>query len=108
MKTLLINREFNVPGNWYAPQNKLNEYNSVLDVELTQTCSSAGDWDGVIFQLLNGIVYVIPFSQENNWPRGDGFTVYTSDVFASIPYKNWDSEQREAILHDYCEFTYAM
>ena len=48
---LLLNREYVVEGNWYAPKNFLYEnFKSVTRVELINTMSSAGDWSGMLIQ----------------------------------------------------------
>lgn len=83
-KNLLVGREYNtadyddLPKHWYSPQELLRRYKSVKAVELFNTSSSAGDWDGWILQKLGKINYVIIFWQENNWPYS-GFTVHTNN-----------------------------
>jgi hypothetical protein len=105
MKNLLINRTFNVQGNWYAPQEIINDYKSVKISELLNTCSSAGDWDGLFAQELNGKTYIIPFYQENNYPRS-GFTLYTGDVFCKIDGKLETRIEFDDIVQEYCEMIY--
>lgn len=80
-RQLLIDREFQVEGNWYAPLEKLQSYSSVVWAELLDTCSSAGDWSGAFVQKIGNCFYMIGFSQENNYPRG-GFTLWTGNVVA--------------------------
>jgi len=83
-KRLLTNRVYNsndydVRDNWYAIENILKQFQSVKRVELFDTCSSAGDWQGYFIQYLNYKYYMIGFSQNNNYPRR-GFTGYTTNV----------------------------
>ncbi len=78
MKTLLTNRDWNVPGNWYEPCQKLKQFKSVISAEYNFTSSSAGDWSGLFIQKLNGKLYSIAFEQENNSPYS-GFTLRTND-----------------------------
>ena len=83
-KRLLTNRVINtadfpdLPRSWYAPCEYLQRFASVKECELTNTCSSAGNWEGYIVQKLGGLSYVIPFSQDNNYPSA-GFTLYTAE-----------------------------
>jgi hypothetical protein len=107
MNFILTNRKQNIEGNWYAPRAFLEHYKSVFAVKLLNTTSSAGDWDGIFFQLINGIVYGIPFNQENNYPNS-GFTLYTGEVFFSCEYSIWNGNIEEKIIEDYCEITYRM
>lgn len=106
MNYLLLNRDYNVGGNWYAPKEYLLGFPSVIDVELINTSSSAGDWDGVLFQKINEKVYAIPFSQENNYPSS-GFTIYTGEksIF-TCPINEFTKEMREAFIYDYCKLIY--
>jgi hypothetical protein len=106
MNTILTNREYQIEGNWYSPTNHLNQYKSILKAILLNTSSSAGDWDGILFQLINGKVYGIPFSQENNWPGSDGFTLYTGEAFISFDYSIYHENIMKQIIHEYCEITY--
>jgi len=92
MKNLLINREWNIEGNWYQPCKKLEEFKSVINADYYCTSSSAGDWDGLMFQKLNNRIYAIPFSQVNNYPCGSGFTLYTGDVVTKIIGESCDFE----------------
>ena len=80
-KSRLTSREWDIPGSWYAPRGFLGEFPSVKFVELTDTCSSSGDWSGYFCQQIGKTSYVIPFGQTNNWPNG-GYTLYTSNEFA--------------------------
>lgn len=99
---ILTNREFQVEGNWNAPKAYLLEFKSVIDVELTQTSSSAGDWEGLIFQRLNKNIYAIPFHQQNNWPGGVGFTIYTNEnPVYQIRGNELTTEIKEQILEEY-------
>jgi len=106
MKNLLINREFEVAGNWYAPQEKINEFKSVKVSELLNTSSSAGDWNGLFAQVLNGKTYIIPFSQQNNWPRSNGYTLFTGELYCKINGVITELTEWEDILVDYCEMIY--
>ena len=104
-KRLLINKTFNtaphdeIKDNWYAGRELLKQFKSVKSVELTDTCSSAGDWSGMIVQELNQHTYLIPFEQSNNWPRA-GYTVYTGKVFCSCP-GTLTREDINQIIYDY-------
>ena len=94
LKSVLENREYKVEGNWYAPRNKIVEFPSVVDAILWDTTSSGGDWSGYFVQKIKQNFYLIPFSQDNNYPRG-GFTLYTGSVIAS-----WRGEMvnRDALI----------
>lgn len=87
-KMLLTNRSYNtaeddtLPLSWYSPKTLLRRFLSVKRLEYMNMCSSAGDWQGYIIQRLQGRYYLIPFWQENNYPRA-GYTVSTGDVIAS-------------------------
>lgn len=87
-KMLLTNRTINtadldtLPRSWYAPSEYLRGFKSVLKVELWDTSSSGGDWSGYFIQRLNGRSYLIPFSQDDNYPRA-GYTLYTGDIITS-------------------------
>jgi len=105
MNLILTNREHNIEGNWYAPRAFLEQYKSVFAVKLLNTTSSAGDWDGIFFQLINGIVYGIPFGQTNNYPNS-GFTLWTGEVYFSCEYSIWNGTIEDKIIEDYCEMTY--
>lgn len=63
---LLLDREWEVEGTWYAPQKFLSEnYTTVVRSELWNTSSSAGDWDGYFVQRQGSRYYLIIFWQEN-------------------------------------------
>ena len=63
---LLLDREWEVEGTWYAPQRFLTEkYSTVVRAELWNTTSSAGDWDGYFVQRNGNRYYLIIFWQEN-------------------------------------------
>jgi hypothetical protein len=84
MNNLLVNRQYNVLGNWYAPQHFLDEnFKSVVKSDYWHDSSSSGDWDGYFVQKIGNISYLIRFSQENNYPRW-GFTLYTGNVLAFV------------------------
>jgi len=82
LKSVLTNREYQIKGNWYAPIKHLQDFKSVVLSDFWHTSSSAGDWDGWLMQKINNEYFLIPFFQENNWPRG-GFTLTTGDILAS-------------------------
>lgn len=107
MSNLLSNKQFTINGNWYAPKNELYaNFKSVSRVELMNTMSSAGNWDGLLVQTLTfkgkTYSYIIPFWQTNNWPS-DGYTYGTGDVFART-----ENHVTDQLLYDvyqiFCEF----
>lgn len=65
IKSLLINREYEVEGTWYAPLNHFRDMNSVVRCNHYETTSSAGDWSGYVLQKIGKFYYVILFWQEN-------------------------------------------
>jgi hypothetical protein len=79
---------------------------NVPHIEYLEQTSSAGDWSGLFFQKYNRKTYVIPFSQENNWPNGT-FTLYTGEVTIII---NGDidrsSDEWKEMLNDLCVLWY--
>ena len=79
MNNILENREWNIQGDWYEPLRKLKSYTSVVRAEHLDTCSSAGDWSGMFVQKIGRNFYAIPFSQENNYPRRWGYTLWTGE-----------------------------
>ena len=103
-KRLLTNRVINtanfpdLPRSWYAPSEYLQRFASVKQCELTSTCSSAGDWEGYIVQRFGGWGYVIPFSQENNYPRA-GFTLHTHNLAISFRGEMTDAEICDALYN---------
>jgi len=82
VKQLLVNREWQISGNWHQPEHKFDDFKSVRHSELWNTTSSAGDWTGFIIQKIKSRCYLIPFYQSNNYPRG-GYTLTTGDLMAS-------------------------
>lgn len=89
MNTILINRQYNLPKakTWYDPKRFLESKKSVEKVYLVDTTSSAGDWGGIIVQVLNGYVYFIRFYQVNEW---FGFSVTTEErVALKMSYYEW-------------------
>lgn len=100
---LLINKQWDIEGNWYSPVNYLRESPEVVRAELINTMSSAGDWEGYILQSHGGKFYLIPFSQENNWPRSYGFSVYTGESLAEFDHKPSADECDEVIAFYYVE-----
>jgi hypothetical protein len=102
-KRLLTNAELkNMRDSWYAPADHLKSFSSVKHTSLWNTSSSAGDWDGYFIQSLNNTNYLISFSQENNYPRGGGFTLYTGEVLAS--WKGKLTETKEQIQEIYMQW----
>ena len=102
---LLVERTWGVPGNWYEPLNKILEYPSVVHGDYAEMCSSAGDWTGLFFQKIGDRTYAIPFMQENNYPRGAGFILYTGKVFASF-LGELTKELEESIFQRFFNFYY--
>lgn len=90
-KALLTGRAYQVDGTWYAPEEKLRGFASVVMTELYNTTSSAGDWDGYFVQKLNNRYYLIIFSQYNNGFGATGFTLLTANTpmaeFSEMPTK---------------------
>lgn len=105
-KRLLINRAYKIIGSWYDPQRKLKSYRSVKKCKLINTTSSAGDWEGMLEQSLNGKSYIIPFSQTNRWPNGRGFTLMTGEVFAEIKTKELNNDVWEDIINQFWNIYY--
>lgn len=97
---ILINREYQVQGDWYSPRTRLNEFLSVEKVKYIDQTSSAGDWSGYFVQFLNKKFYLISFSQENNAFAGSGFTLRTGEVVAeytAMPSEETILEEMELI-----------
>jgi len=91
MNNLLINRKYNVPGNWYAPKEFLNnKFKSVVKSNLYDTSSSAGDWGGWFIQKIGKVFYLIMFYQENNYSHS-GFTLFTGNH----PVTSWNDNDGE-------------
>lgn len=79
MNSLLINREYQVDGSWYAPRNYLRDnFKSVVKAELIDTTNSCGSWAGYFVQKILNKFYVIIFWQEIV-ARSDYFMLYTGD-----------------------------
>ena len=95
-KQLLVNRELNDLDNWYAALHRLKDYKSVECADYYNTMSSAGDWEGFIVQRIGNKRYLILFFQENNYPRGRGFTAYTDEK----PIACWKGKME---FEDVCE-----
>jgi hypothetical protein len=105
VSNVLKNRHFKITGNWYAPLKKLQEYPSVIHAEHIETTSSAGDWTGIFFQKIGRKTYIIPFSQENGYPRHSGYDLYTGDVFGSYKGEVTQEDIKNAI-EDFCNVYY--
>lgn len=105
-KNILENRKWDIQGNWYEPKYKLQSYKSVLHAELLDTTSSAGDWNGMFFQLINNTVYVIPFSQTNNYPNS-GYTLLTEETIYSYPYSLHNIDKLHDVYNNYCNGEYS-
>jgi len=103
MNNLLLSREYKINGNWYAPEKYLKNFKSVVKADLTNTCSSAGDWDGYFIQKIGNISYFILFGQSNNWPRA-GFTLSTDDHVTASCVGDFNKEDIENILLDVYEY----
>ena len=89
MNAILINRQYNLSKakTWYGPKHFLEGKKSVEAIYLIDTTSSAGDWGGIIVQVLNGYVYFIRFYQVNEW---FGFSVTTEEKVAlKLSYYEW-------------------
>ena len=90
-KIMLVGRTYNTAeepvarDNWYGCRDIFDKFKSIVECELTITSSSAGDWEGYITQKIGKRSYVIPFSQENNYPRR-GFTIRTA-LFPAFSYQ---------------------
>ena len=98
---LLTDREWQIEGNWYAPMQFLKRFKSVIRVELTDTTSSAGDWSGHLVQRSGNRCHFIMFSQVNNWPRSNGFTLTTDEKDINFDYnKEFFVKDCESIYED--------
>lgn len=103
---LLLNMEYEVSGNWNAPTRFLKTLPEVVDVEIINNSSSAGDWDGMLFQEKDGKIYSIPFSQENNYPSA-GFSIYTDADFEDVCALNeWCEEIKSEMIFEYTSLYY--
>jgi hypothetical protein len=70
---------------WYAPSRWLGLQPGVVKCELTDTTSSAGDWSGYFAVAKEGKFSLVAFSQQNRYPVGPGYTLFTNDnVFAVV------------------------
>lgn len=101
-KRLLLNREWDIQGGWYAPMCHIRDnFKSVICCHLIDTMSSAGDWSGMFVQKIGKKFYIISFSQSNNYPN-KGYTLHTdSRVTVSNTHPTYD--QIEEIYSDLCE-----
>ena len=80
MNNILADREFFLDGGWYSPLEKIKSYMSVIHAEYIEMCSSAGDWTGLFFQKIGRTTYIIPFFQENAYPKR-GYHLYTGEIW---------------------------
>lgn len=92
-------------NNWYGPSKALAEYPSVTDVELYNTSSSAGDWDGWFQQKIGGRYYLIMFYQYNNYPNW-GFSYNTDDRPFASSKKRFTVDEGNQILTELIEGLY--
>lgn len=108
MNNLLTNREYKIYGDWNTPKEFLLEnFKSVIDVKLTNTTSSAGDWDGIIFQQIGKTIHIISFSQENNWPKVGSYTIYTGEqAVMKLAASKLTPEVKDSIVEQYCEIAW--
>lgn len=74
------------------------KFSSVVRVSFVNTSSSAGDWTGLIYQRLNGRLFVIPFYIENAYPYS-GFDCYTSDKVAVFNTTNHSEVEKYIFNH---------
>lgn len=89
-------------NNWFAPTKELKEkYKSVIETELMDMTSSAGDWSGFIIQKLGKNTFVaIGFSQTNLYPHA-GFGLQTCEhpfYRGKFSEKNWVENVRSCWL----------
>lgn len=103
---LMTNKNgFTPENNWWGPSRELSYYKSVVNVEMYNMSSSAGNWGGWFQQKLNGTYYLIMFWQENCYP-GRGFN-YTTDErpFASSK-KKFTVDEGNQILSELIDTLY--
>lgn len=55
--------------NWYGADNFFSKYKSARQVEYFDTMSSAGDWSGIVVFESKKKWAIVPFWQENRYPR---------------------------------------
>jgi hypothetical protein len=68
-----------IEGNWYEPLHYIRNKKNVVEADLINTTSSAGDWDGYLIEKQNSH-YVLKFwSQENRAFGGTGFNLYVGE-----------------------------
>jgi hypothetical protein len=105
-KSMLISRQWLISGNWNAPSAFLQTFKSVYAVDLVDQSSSAGDWSGLIFQRRGGNIWVIPFSQENNFPKGSFILTTNDKPWAVISLDKYDAHAKNQIIESYCNSFY--
>ena len=106
-KSILSDREWstndkffeNERVGWYSPRDFLRHFPSVASCELTNTTSSAGDWDGYIVQKINRRFYLIPFWQENRYPL-PGYNFGTGKPLASFSKVPPDKDEIYNIIYE--------
>lgn len=79
-------------GTWYNCLDEIRKKPSVVYAEFIDTCSSSGEWSGVIIQRLGKTLYCHSFYQENNYPMG-GFTIHIGETYliSDIEGCNYDA-----------------
>ena len=72
----------NAGTGWFAPSRWLETLPGVIKVELANTTSSSGDWDGYFAVQSGNRIYLVLFFRENN---EIGYTLHTeTDVFSIV------------------------
>ena len=74
-------------GTWYNCLDEIRKKPSVVYAEFIDTCSSSGEWSGVIIQRLGKMLYCHSFYQENNYPMG-GFTIHIGETYLISDVEN--------------------
>ena len=90
VKSLLVNRKYEVEGTWYAPLNHFREMFSVVRCNHYETTSSVGDWSGYVLQKIGKFYYIILF-----WQYNIIWTPYFSVHTESEPLARLDFEPKE-------------
>lgn len=104
MKSILINREYDVSGTWYKTLEFLNNFKSVVASDFIDTTSSSGNWSGYIIQKIKNNYYLTLFSQENT---NSGFRIYTDRSYLNLGYvKNLHTFLNSNTFHEIIEEKY--